>query len=325
MADFIGGFWNWFIVIPTLGGIVALFWLNRWMTSPRRKSDEITKTTGHVWDEDLQELNNPLPRWWLNLYYLTLVFGMVYLALYPGLGTFAGVLGWTQQGQYEKELESADKRFGGLYEKYLREDLRKLAADPDAVKTGERLFVNYCTGCHGSDARGAPGYPNLRDNDWLWGGDAQTIETTIMEGRSGAMPAWGAALGPVGVFNVAEYVLSLSGKRVNERAAAAGREKFQQLCIACHGPAGKGNPTLGAPNLTDDIWLYGGTQRVVMETIEKGRSGRMPAHKEFLGEAKVHLLAAYIFSLSSLSRERRSGQPAIPNASERFSEFQYGH
>ena len=298
MADFVSGFWNWFIVIPTLASIVALFWLDRWLSTPRRKSDETTKTTGHVWDEDLQELNNPLPRWWLNLFYITLVFGAVYLVLYPGLGAFAGLLGWTQQGQYEKELASADQRFGELYEKYLRQNIKELAADPDAVKTGERLFVNYCTGCHGSDARGAPGYPNLRDNDWLWGGEPETIEATILNGRSGAMPAWGPVLGPEGVFNVAEYVLSLSGKRaVNEKAAAAGKQKFQQLCVACHGPEGKGNPALGAPNLTDDVWLYGSTQRAVMESIEKGRAGRMPAHKEFLGEAKVHLLAAYIYSL----------------------------
>jgi cytochrome c oxidase cbb3-type subunit 3 len=299
MADFTSSFWNWFIAVPTVIGILVLFWLNRRMTTPRRSRAETTKTTGHVWDEDLRELNNPLPRWWLNMFYITLVFGLVYLVLYPGLGTFAGILSWSQQDQYERELAAANERYGELYEKYLREQLTVLAANPDAVKTGERLFVNYCAGCHGSDARGAPGYPNLRDGDWLWGGDPKTIEFTILNGRQAAMPAWGQVLGKDGVANVAEYVLSLSGKRtVDETAVAEGKVKFQQLCIACHGPEGKGNPALGAPNLTDDTWLYGSTKRVVMETIERGRNGRMPAHKDFLGEAKVHVLAAYIYSLS---------------------------
>ena len=298
MADFTSGFWSWFIIVPTIVGILALFWLNRWMTTPRRKGEESAKTTGHVWDDDLRELNNPLPRWWLNLFYITLVFGLGYLILFPGLGTFAGVLGWSQQDRYEREIAAAEERFGPLYEKYLREDLVQLAGNPEALKTGERLFVNYCTTCHGSDARGATGYPNLRDHDWLWGGTPEAIKASIMEGRSGAMPPWGAALGREGLFNVSEYVLSLSGKRVNETAAAAGKEKFQQLCVACHGSDGKGNTALGAPNLTDDVWLYGGTQRAVTDTIALGRNGRMPAHKEFLGEAKAHLLAAYVYSLS---------------------------
>lgn len=299
MADFTSGFWSWFIGIVSVAGIVALFWLNRWMTTPRRKSGETTETTGHVWDGDLKEYNNPLPRWWLNMFYITLVFGLGYLLLFPGLGAFAGLLNWTSNARYERELDDADKRFGPLYEKYLRQDLKTVVADADAIKTGERLFVNYCTTCHGSDARGAPGFPNLRDRDWLWGGEPETIKNSIMQGRSGAMPPWGAVLGREGVFNVAEYVFSLSGKRViNENAAALGKEKFEQLCVACHGADGRGNVALGAPNLTDDVWLYGGSQKTVMESIEKGRSGRMPAHAEFLGEAKVHLLAAYVYSLS---------------------------
>ncbi len=298
MADFTSPFWSWFIIVGTVGGIVAMFILNRWMTEPRRRAEERPKSMGHVWDENLEELNNPLPRWWLNLFYITLVFGAVYFLLYPGLGSFAGALGWTSIGQYEKEVQAAESRFRPLYEKYLKEDIAALAKNPEALKSGERLFVNYCATCHGSDARGAMGFPNLRDHDWLWGGDPQSIKTSIMNGRTGAMPAWGAALGPEELFNVTEYVLSLSGRKVNENAAAAGKEKFTQLCVACHGPQGKGNPALGAPNLTDDIWLYGGTQKSVMESINKGRSGRMPAHAEFLGEAKAHLLAAYVYSLS---------------------------
>ena len=310
MADFTSAFWNWFIVIPVVGGIIAMFWLNRWMTSgPRPKAGEKVKTMGHVWDEDLQELNNPLPKWWLNMFYLTLVFGIGYLVLYPGLGTFGGILGWTEKGQYEKEIAAADKEFNPLYEQYLKEDLKRLAANSAALKTGERLFVNYCTGCHGSDAGGGPGYPNLRDEDWLYGGDPATIKVSIMNGRTGAMPPWGVVLGPDGVANVAEYVLSLSGRSVNETVAVTGKEKFQQLCVACHGVDGKGNPAMGAPNLTDNIWLYGGSKQTIMDSIDKGRAGRMPAHAEFLGEAKVHLLAAYIYSLSHPVAEGKTGKP----------------
>ncbi len=298
MADFTSGFWNWFIIVPVLGGIAALFLLNRWMTGPRSKTGEKPKTMGHVWDEDLQELNNPLPRWWLNLFYITMVFGLVYLTLYPGLGSFSGILGWTEKGQYEKEMTAAGEQFNPLYEKYLQSDIKVLAANRDARKTGERLFVNYCTTCHGSDAGGGPGFPNLRDDDWLYGGDPQTIKATIMNGRQAAMPAWGAVLGADGVANTAEYVLSLSGRSTNEAAVKMGEEKFKQLCVACHGPEGKGNPVMGAPNLTDNVWLYGGSKKTIMESIEKGRNGRMPAHAEFLGEAKVHLLAAYVYSLS---------------------------
>ncbi|HEY8554427.1 MAG TPA: cytochrome-c oxidase, cbb3-type subunit III [Burkholderiales bacterium] len=298
MADFTSAFWSWYIIIPTLAGIAGLFWLNRWMTTPPRRRDETVQTTGHVWDGDLQELNNPLPRWWLNLFYLTLVFSIGYLVLFPGLGAFAGLLGWSQQSRYEREMAAAEERFGPLYAQYLKEDIPQLAKNPDALRTGERLFVNYCATCHGSDARGAPGYPNLRDDDWLWGGDPEAIKTSILQGRTGAMPAWGTVLGRDDLFNVTEYVLSLSGRRVNASAAALGREKFQQLCAACHGQDGKGNTMVGAPNLTDDIWLYGGSQRAVMESIEKGRNGRMPAHADFLGEAKAHVLAAYVYSLS---------------------------
>jgi len=298
MADFTSNGWSWFIAIATLVGIAAMFALNIWNSEPRRKGEGPAKTMGHVWDGDLEEYNNPLPRWWLNLFYITLVFSVVYLLLYPGLGAFKGFLGWTETGQYEREMAAAGARYNPLYDKYLGEDLRALAHNREAMKTGERLFVNYCTTCHGSDGGGGPGFPSLRDGDWLWGGAPEAIKASILDGRTGAMPAWGAALGPQGVHNVAEYVRSLSGWRADPNAAAQGKEKFQQLCVACHGADGKGNTALGAPNLTDAIWLYGGSQQAVMESIEKGRNGRMPAHREFLGEAKVHLLAAYVWSLS---------------------------
>jgi cytochrome c oxidase cbb3-type subunit 3 len=298
MADFTSSFWSWFITVVVIVGILAMFVLNRWMSEPGRKDGGKVKTMGHVWDEDLEEYNNPLPRWWLNLFYVTLVFGLGYVILYPALGSFAGILGWSEKGQYEKEIEAANAQFNPLYEKYMKEDLKTLATNRDALKTGERLFINYCTGCHGSDAGGGPGFPNLRDDDWLYGGAPETIKASIMNGRTGGMPAWGAVLGPEGVANVAEYVMSLGGRKVEEAAVVAGKEKFQQLCVACHGPEGKGNVAMGAPNLTDNVWLYGGSKKTIMESIEKGRAGRMPAHAEFLGEAKAHLLAAYVFSLS---------------------------
>jgi cytochrome c oxidase cbb3-type subunit 3 len=298
MSDFTSGFWSWFVIIPVVVGIAAMFYFNVTWSEAKRKEGEKAKTMGHVWDEDLHELNNPLPRWWLNLFYVTLVFGVGYLVLYPGLGTFGGILGWTEKGQYEKEMSAADKELNPLYDKYLKNDIAVLAANHEALETGERLFMTYCTNCHGSDARGGPGFPDLTDNDWLYGGDPKTIETSILNGRQGMMPAWGAVLGPEGVANMAEYVLSLSGRSTNEAAVSAGKEKFQQFCKDCHGLDGKGNQVIGAPNLTDNIWLYGGSKKSVMETIEKGRNGHMPAHADFLGGAKVHLLAAYVYSLS---------------------------
>ncbi len=301
MPDFVSSFWSWFIIVLTVISIAGVFWLVRWMSETKAEAGAEPEPMGHVWDEDLQELNNPLPRWWLNMFYITLAFGVIYLILYPGLGTFGGVLGWSSKDRYEREVQAADKRFGPLYEKYLQEDLRTLVHDQKAMKTGARLFFNYCTVCHGSDAGGAKakGYPSLKDSDWLYGGGPEQIKTSIMHGRNGVMPPWEAALGRQGVFNVTEYVLSLSGRKVNINAAQAGKEKFLQLCAACHGADGKGDQKQGAPNLTDNIWLHGGSQKTIMETIAGGRQGRMPAHKEFLGEAKVHLLAAYIYSLSA--------------------------
>lgn len=297
MADFVSEFWSWFIIIPTVIGILALFPLV-YFNRGRKQTGEADKM-GHAWDDDLEEYNNPLPGWWLNLFYITLVFGIVYLILYPGLGSFGGVLGWTSTQRYENELEQAAARYGPIFEKYQQTDIRALAGNDEAMETAERLFVNYCAQCHGSDARGATGYPNLRDDDWLHGGEPGQIKETIMEGRTGVMPGWEAALGEDGLFNVTEYVLSLSGRRHDPTVAGKGEEKYSQLCIACHGPEGKGNVAVGAPDLTDRTWLYGGSQKTVMESIAKGRQGRMPPHGDFLGEAKVHLLAAYVYHLSA--------------------------
>jgi cytochrome c oxidase cbb3-type subunit 3 len=254
----------------------------------------------------LQELNNPLPRWWSWLFYLTVIFALAYLLLYPGLGKFGGYLGWSQVAQYEDERSAAEKQFGPLYDKFLKQDIKAVAADPQARAMGLRIFLNNCAQCHGSDAGGAKGFPNLHDNDWLYGGEPAQIETSITEGRDGIMPPFGPALGEEGVKNVVSYVRSLSGLPVEAQRVAAGKEIFATNCAACHGADAKGNQMIGAPNLSDAIWLYGSSEKTVTETVTKGRGGnsmvagqtRMPAHKELLSEAKIHLVAAYVWGLS---------------------------
>jgi len=300
MADFNSEFWSWFISAIVVGGFIWMLYLLQINNKGQLPEDGKAKPTGHVWDEDLQELNTPLPRWWLYMFYITIVFGAVYLVLYPGLGSYQGVLGWSQVAEYEAEITKAEAEYGPLYEKFLGEDIAALASDTDAMATGERLYVNYCSVCHGSDARGAKGFPNLRDHDWLYGGEPETIKTTIMHGRTGAMPAWQDALGgEEGVDQVTEYVQQLAGRDIDAAVAEQGKAKFDMFCVACHMPEGTGNTAIGAPNLTDNVWLYGGTAKAIKESIAKGRAGRMPANAEFLGEAKVHVLAAYIYSLSN--------------------------
>jgi cytochrome c oxidase cbb3-type subunit 3 len=302
MADFTNGFWGIYITLLTLLGIFGCALL-LWLQSKNRvvavDQNGQTATTGHSWDEGLTELNNPMPRWWMWLFYITIVFGLIYLVLYPGLGTFAGKLGWKSSGEYQAELQKADAEYGPLFEKYRQQDLKMVAADPQAHAIGERLFLTYCAQCHGSDARGNKGFPNLTDNDWLYGGAPEVIKTTIMAGRTGMMPPMAQALGSdKDVENVAHYVLSLSGSTSDPIKTVFGKSKFG-ACAACHGTDGRGNQALGAPNLTDKIWLYGGSADSIMETIRKGRINTMPAFGEFLGEAKVHVLAAYVWSLSN--------------------------
>lgn len=298
MADFIHPGWSVYIAVVTLVSIVACFLLAMLM-SRRRQPGEKVDTTGHVWDGDLRELNNPLPRWWLYLFYITCVFALGYLVLYPGLGSFQGVLGWSQVSQYDSEIDKARARFDPLFESYLAQDIPTVAADPKAREMGERLFLTYCVQCHGSDARGSRGFPNLTDRDWLWGGDPEAIRETIVNGRTGIMPPMAAAIGGgANVEQVAHYVLSLSGGAHDPVKAGLGREAFD-ACAACHGADGKGNPLLGAPNLTDRTWLYGGSLATVMDTINRGRTNQMPPFGELLGEGKVHLLAAYVWGLSN--------------------------
>lgn len=300
MADFTSDFWSIYIAVLTIASIIGCALL-LWQQSKARilvEGGKEAKTTGHVYD-GLEEYNNPMPRWWMGLFIITIIFGAFYLALYPGLGAYAGKLGWQSTGQYEAEVKKADADFGPIFAKYQQTDLKAVAADPQARAVGERLFLTYCAQCHASDARGNKGYPNLADKDWLWGGDPEMIKTTIMKGRTGMMPPMGAAVGSdKDVENVAHYVLSLSGSANDPIKAVFGKEKFA-ACAACHTAAGSGNPALGAPNLTDKTWLYGGSANSIMETIRAGRTNTMPAFDEFLGEAKVHLLAAYVWGLSN--------------------------
>ncbi len=296
MSDFSHGFWDLYVALLALISIVAcgVFLKSQ---SVQRKPGAV-ETTGHRWDGDLAEYNNPLPRWWSWLFYLTIVFSLAYLVLYPGLGSWRGTLGWTQVGQLQEEQAAAEKQFGPLYRRFAATDVETLAKDPEALAVGQKLFLNNCAQCHASDGAGSRGFPNLTDRDWLWGGDAKTIRTTISEGRTGMMPPFGAALGPEGVKNVAHYVRSLSGLTTDPLRVAFGRELYQQNCIACHGADGKGNAALGAPNLADKTWLYGSAEATVIETVTGGRTNQMPAHKALLDEARIHLLTAYVLSLS---------------------------
>jgi cytochrome c oxidase cbb3-type subunit 3 len=300
MADFTSGFWDLFIAVLTLLSIIGCGIL-LWSQSVHKVNGAANPggTTGHVWDDDLTELNTPMPRWWMWLFYLTIIFGLGYLFLYPGLGSYAGQLGWRSSGEYRQELKMADAQYGPLFAGYAARELKEIAGDPQARAIGERLFLTYCAQCHGSDAQGSKGFPNLADKDWLYGGEPAAIKATIMRGRIGVMPPMGAALGSdKDIANVAHYVRSLSGRVADPIKVSFGKDKFG-ACIACHGAGGQGNHALGAPNLADQTWLYGGSAETIMETIRKGRTNSMPPFEEFLGEAKVHVLAAYVWGLSN--------------------------
>jgi cytochrome c oxidase cbb3-type subunit 3 len=295
-GQFTSGFWDIYIALITVVSIVACAVLLK-SQSTRRSSGE-ADTTGHKWDEDLAEYNNPLPRWWSWLFYLTVFFSLIYLVLYPGLGSWRGMLGWSQAGQYTRETELAAKQYGPLYEKFARLEVAELAANPEALAMGQKLFLNHCAQCHASDGGGSRGFPNLTDRDWLYGGDAKSVVETIANGRNGAMPAFGEALKSEDIKDVAHYVMSLSGGAADSIRIARGRDTFLNTCAACHGAQGKGNPMLGAPNLTDRIWLHGSGEARIIDTVTRGRVSQMPAHQDSLGEAKIRLLAAYVLSLS---------------------------
>ena len=300
MSDFTHTGWSLFIAVVTVLSLLACLALL--FIASRRTVMASDNTTGHVWDEDLREMNNPLPRWWMWLFIMTVVFSAVYLAFYPGLGNFAGTLKWSSVGQYEAEQDKARLAMAPVYARYAGMDAQALARDAQAMGIGQRLFLNTCAQCHGSDARGSKGFPNLSDDDWLGAHTLADIKRTIVEGRTGVMPPMAAAVGTADdVKNVANYVLSLSGSGHNDIAAQLGKMKFG-TCAACHGADGKGNLALGAPNLTDKVWLHGWGEQAIVSIVTNGKTSAMPAQGRLLTPEQVHVLAGYVLSLSRSQR-----------------------
>ena len=295
MSDFVSDFWNLYVIVIVVGSILACAVL---LIIQGKATFTPGKTMGHVWDETLEEYNNPMPKWWSWLFVITVVFAFVYLAMYPGLGNFKGMLGWTSVGQHKAEVDKVDAAVKPLFDKYMAMDVKAVAADKQAMEMGKRLYLTYCMQCHGADARGAKGFPNLTDGDWLYGGEPDQIKETIAAGRMGVMPPH-EQLGADTIKDLANYVRSLPGLPNDSVRAGKGKEAFTSAgCVGCHGPEAAGMHAVGAPNLTDKVWLYGSSEATITETITKGRQNQMPAWKEFLGDAKVHLLSAYVFSLS---------------------------
>lgn len=293
-------FWSIWISVIVLGTIFGCWWLLLATRKSQTTDTETDRTTGHSFD-GIEEYDNPMPKWWFYLFIATCVFSLGYLALYPGLGNFKGLLGWTSYNQWEAEVQQAEARYGELYAKYGDTPVVELADNDDALKMGQRLFANNCAVCHGSAGRGSLGFPNLTDDDWLYGGEPETILATVTNGRNGNMPAKGMMpdMTSEQVDQVVNYVLSFSDRAEDAEAAEAGKEVFAQACSACHGSDGKGNQSMGAPNLTDDTWLYGSTYEWIKETVVNGRQNQMPAQGDRLSDDQIQILAAYVYSLSN--------------------------
>ena len=291
--------WQWFVAIVVVVSVIA-HWVFLLATS--KKTGAIAhgedSTTGHVWDNDLEERNLPLPRWWLFVFHGTLIFAVLYMVLYPGSGIFAGTLGWSQVSQYEAEVAANEARYGEIFAAFAAKDIPALAQDEDAMSAGYNLFANNCAQCHGSDGRGAVSFPNLTDGAWLHGGEPEQILASINNGRIAAMPPWGAALGDEGVEQVVQHVLAISGQDHDASLASAGAQKYGMFCIACHGADGTGNVLLGAPNLTDEDWLYDPTEEAIRRAITQGLNNEMPGFQDKLGPERTKVLAAYVYGLS---------------------------
>ena len=297
MSDFTGSFWSSYITIISLVGILACLLL-LWVTARKKNTGHADNTTGHVWDEDLREMNNPLPVWWVGMFVITIIFGLSYLWLYPGLGSFKGSLGWTSQSEYDDEIAQTNAQLASLYARFDAMPVQELAFNEQGHAIGEHLFMNNCAQCHGSDGRGSKGFPNLTDTDWLYGGSPDTIKHSITEGRMGQMPSMAAAVGTTqDIHNVAHYVLSLSGSPHDAHKAVLGQTKFA-VCAACHGADGKGNQSLGAPNLTDKTWLHGWGEAAIVSMVQNGKVNQMPAQKDRLTPSQIHALTAYVWAFS---------------------------
>ena len=298
MSDFTSNFWSVFVTGVTVVSIVACLLL-LWFSGKAKAMTTSDNTTGHVWDGDLREMNNPLPRWWAWLFVITIVFALVYLWLYPGLGTYAGKFAWSSTGQHQSEVDKGNADVAPLYAKYAAMKPEDVAKDAKAMAIGERLFMNTCAQCHGSDARGNKGIPNLTDNDWLGGGTPDVIKNNITKGRIGMMPPMAAAVGTADdVKNVANYVLSLSGSPHDSLRASLGKPKFV-VCAACHGPDGKGVQAIGSANLTDDIWLHGYGEAAIIAMVNNGKTNQMPAQGDKFTPEQIHVLASYVWGLSN--------------------------
>jgi cytochrome c oxidase cbb3-type subunit 3 len=297
--------WSLFVIFLTVFTTLGCLGVLTWSQKMHVEGDDESNTTGHVWDGDIAESNNPLPRWWLYLFWLTALFTVIYLLIYPGAGNLPGVTGWTQIGQYEQEVAKAEERYGNIFAAFADIPLASMATDPDAIRLGRNIYMNHCATCHGSDARGAKGFPNLTVGTWLYGGTPEMIQTTITNGRNGVMPALGAALGEQGVDEVVAYVLSLSGRDAGADATVIenGKQRFMTLCIACHGPAGTGVAVLGGANLTDDVWLHGADPADIRNVISNGRVSQMPAQRELLSEDRIRTVVAFVLSLNQATGE----------------------
>ena len=292
-------FWSIWISVITLGTIFGCWWLLYATRKGQTTDTETDRTTGHSYD-GIEELDNPLPKWWFYLFLSACVFALAYLALYPGLGNYKGLLGWTKEGQWEIEQQLAEARYGELYARFGGMPVKDLYQNQDALQMGQRLFANNCSVCHGSAGRGNVGFPNLTDGAWLYGGDPDSILYSLNNGRAGAMPAMGTMpnMTPSQVDQVVNYVLSFSGRAKDAEAAKKGEQVFAQACVACHGADGKGNQGIGAPNLTDNAWLYGSTYDWIRDTVVNGRQNMMPAQSGRLSKDQIQILAAYVYSLS---------------------------
>lgn len=288
-------FWSIYIALLVLGNIAALVWL---LFATNKKQEGEIGTTGHEWD-GIEELDTPMPRWWLWMFILSVIFGLIYFVLYPGIGSYEGTYGWTQAQQHKEQMAAVESQEAAFFDRLGNQSIHELSSDSQAMATAGRLFANHCSTCHGADARGAVGFPNLADDDWLYGSSPEQIQHSIRQGRNGVMPPFGAALGDKGVYQLSHYVVSLSRGSSDSIAVKAGAKQFATSCAMCHGADAKGNTALGAPNLTDDIWLHGRSLAQIQSVIRDGRQGKMPKHENILSEGKIHLLSAYLLSFQN--------------------------